>query len=101
VIHTTVLDDPEHYGGSACIFLMGDYCCALQAAGEAAGLHPWRFKPFFCILHPLDLDEHGRITLDAVRHMVDEPASCLREGEVEVDLREMFAEEIEYLTRDQ
>ena len=77
-IHTTVVDDPDHYGGSACVFLREDYRCALQVAGEAAGEHPWRFKPFYCVLHPLDLDERGRITLDDVELMVDEPASCLR-----------------------
>jgi hypothetical protein len=98
VIHTAVLDDREHYGGSACIFLRGDFRCALQAAGEAAGLHPWALKPFYCILHPLDLDKHGRITLDEVRHMVVEPASCLRPAGQPVALKELFEEELGYLT---
>lgn len=99
VVHTVVRDDPEHYGGSACIFLLDDYRCALQSAGESAGLHPWRFKPFYCILHPLDLDERGRITLDEVRFMVDEPASCLRRADEEVVLGELFSEEIAYLSK--
>ncbi len=98
VTHTRVVADPDHYGGSACVFLRGDHRCALQVAGEANGLHPWRFKPFYCVLHPLDLDDHGRITLDEVRFMVDEPASCLRRSEKPVVLRELFAEELEYLT---
>lgn len=98
VRHTVVVKDPDHYGGAACIFLRGDYRCALQAAGDAAGLHPWRFKPFYCILHPLDLDEQGRITLDAIRQMVDEPASCVRRSTEKVVLAELFKEEIHYLT---
>ncbi len=99
VTHTRVIRAPDHYGGSTCIFMRPDYKCALQVAGEAAGEHPWRFKPFYCILHPLDLDEHGRITLDEIRFMVDEPASCVRPAENAVVLRELFAEELEYLLR--
>ena len=99
VFHTAVLDDPEHYGGTACIFLMGDYRCALQAAGEAAGLHPWHFKPFYCVLHPLDLDGEGRITLDETHLLVDEPASCLVRGDEPVRLAELFEEELVYLSK--
>jgi hypothetical protein len=97
VTHTRVIRDPNHYGGSTCIFMRPDYKCALQVAGEAAGEHPWRFKPFYCILHPLDLDKHRRITLDEIRFMVDEPASCVRLTEGEVVLKQLFAEELEYL----
>jgi hypothetical protein len=97
VTHTRVIRDPNHYGGSACIFMRKDYKCALQVAGEAAGEHPWRFKPFYCVLHPLDLDQHGRITLDEIRFMVDEAASCVRPAEEEVTLSEFYAEELAYL----
>ncbi len=97
VLHTTVLDAPAHYGGSACIFMRPDYKCALQVAGEANGMHPWRFKPFYCILHPLDLDKHGRITLDETHLLVDEPASCLRLGKQEISLTTFFEEELRYL----
>jgi hypothetical protein len=100
VLHTTVVEDPSHYGGSACIFLLEDYRCALQAAGQAAGMHPWRLKPFYCVLHPLDLDEQGRITLDETGLLVVEPASCLRKGDKGVRLRDLFAEELEFLTKD-
>lgn len=98
VTHTRVVRAPTHYGGSACVFLRADYKCALQVAGEAAGQHAWRFKPFYCVLHPLELDDHGRITLDEIRFMVDEPASCLHAGTQGVGLRELFQEEIAYLT---
>lgn len=95
-VHSTVVTVTEHYGGTACVFLRSDSKCALQVAGEAAGLHPWHFKPFYCILHPLDLDEEGRITLDETRLLLDEPASCLRPAPEPVALLETFAEELRY-----
>jgi len=96
VHHTAVVDDPGHYGGSACIFLRPDFKCALQVAGETAGKHPWRFKPFYCILHPMELDEQGRFTLDETHLMVDEPASCLRQAGTPVLLSDLFTEELRY-----
>jgi hypothetical protein len=97
VVHSTVLPDRGHYGGTACLFLLEDYKCALQVAGQAAGLHPWRFKPFYCILHPLDLDEQGRITLDETYPLLAEEGSCLRPAPDMIPLTETFAEELSYL----
>ncbi len=97
VTHTTVLDNPDHYGGTACIFMREDHKCTLQVASEVNGDHPWRFKPFYCILHPLDLDEQGRITLDETKELVNEPASCVRKAEHKTPLIEIFSEELEYL----
>jgi hypothetical protein len=54
---STNLVDGPYPGGSTCVFLRPDYRCALQVAGEARGEHPWRFKPFYCALAPLDFDE--------------------------------------------
>lgn len=96
-LHSTVLPDPEHYGGTACIFLRKDHLCGLQVAAEAHGMHPWRFKPFYCILHPLDFDEEGRITLDETGAMLEEPGSCLRPSEHRAPLIETFAPELRYL----
>lgn len=96
VVHSTVLDSDWHYGGTACVFLRNDYKCALQAAADAAGLHPWRFKPFYCILHPLDLDDEGRITLDETDLLLDEEGSCLRPADHPIPLVETFAEELRY-----
>ena len=95
--HTTVLPDADHYGGTACIFLRDDYKCALQTAAVEGDLHPWRLKPFYCILHPLDLDEKGRITLDETDLMLNEPGSCLRPTEKSTPLVETFAKELAYL----
>ena len=96
-VHSTVLPAPDHYGETACIFLRTDHKCALQVAADAEGLHPWRFKPFYCILHPLDLDEQGRITLDETALMLEEEGSCLRPAETPIPLLETFAPELRYL----
>lgn len=96
-VHSSVLPADEHYGETACIFLRNDHKCALQAAADAEGLHPWRYKPFYCILHPLDIDELGRITLDETELMLDEPGSCLRPAEAPIPLLETFAPELRYL----
>ena len=96
-VHSTVIPDSEHYGETACIFLRRDYKCALQAAAGAAGMHAWRFKPFYCILHPLDLDEEGRITLDETHLMLSEPGSCLRPADHPIPLLETFEPELRYL----
>jgi hypothetical protein len=98
--HTQVVSDPEHYGGTTCIFLRTDYKCALQVAANAAQLHPWRFKPFYCILHPLDLATEGRITLDRTDLLLDEPGSCLRPAGTPIPLVETFEEELRYLLGD-
>jgi hypothetical protein len=95
---TQTIEDKEHYGGTACIFMREDYKCALQVASKAAGLHPWEFKPFYCILHPLELNDAGEISLDRTDFLVIEPASCLHNADMDIPLKELFAEELEYLS---
>jgi hypothetical protein len=95
--HTRVLPDDGHYGGTACIFLRPDYKCALQVAADQEGLQPWRFKPFYCILHPLDLDDNGDITLDETELLSLEPGSCLRRAQKPAPLIKTFANELRYL----
>lgn len=97
VVHSRVLPDPMHYGGTACVFLREDFKCALQVAGDTSGLHPWRFKPFYCVLHPLDLDQAGRITLDETELLLDEPGSCLRPADKPIPLTETFAPELRHI----
>ncbi len=101
VVHSMVLEAPDHYGGTACVFLRRDHKCALQVAANAAGQHPWHFKPFYCILHPLDLDEQGRITLDRVELLLDEPGSCLRPATKPIPLLVTFEEELRYFLGDE
>ena len=97
VLHSTVVPDEKHYGTTACIFLRRDHLCALQVAATEQGLHPWHWKPFYCILHPLDLDEQGRITLDETGLLLEEEGSCLRPAEAPVPLIDTFAPELRYL----
>jgi hypothetical protein len=97
VRHTTVIPNPEHYGGTSCIFLRADHKCALQVAAEEIGKHHWYFKPFYCILHPMELDQQGNLTIDDLHLMTVEPASCLQEADEEILLTELFQEEIKYL----
>ncbi len=101
VLHSVVVDAPAHYGGTACVFLRPDHKCALQVAADTAGLHPWQFKPFYCILHPLDLDEQGQITLDETELMLDEPGSCLRPASQLIPLLETFEPELRYFLGDE
>jgi Protein of unknown function (DUF3109) len=101
VRHSTVVDAPDHYGGTACVFLRNDHKCALQVASEASGHHSWLWKPFYCILHPLDLDEEGRITVDETDLMVTEEGSCLRPAPQPIPLLETFEEELRYFLGDQ
>jgi hypothetical protein len=100
VVHSAVLETPEHYGGTACVFLRSDHKCALQVAADAAGEQSWRFKPYYCILHPLDIDDEGRITLDTTEEMLGEEGSCLRPSEVETSLLETFEPELRHLLGD-
>jgi hypothetical protein len=96
VVHSSVLPSDWHYGATACVFLRRDFKCALQVASENAGHAPWHFKPFYCILHPLDLDEIGRITLDETDLLLAEPASCLRPADQSIPLVETFEPELSY-----
>jgi hypothetical protein len=48
-------------------------------------------------LHPLDLDENGRITLDKVENMVSEEGSCVRPAADPIPLIETFEPELRYL----
>jgi len=75
--NTRVIPDPTHPAGTTCIFLRPDRKCALQAAGIAAGEHPWRFKPFYCALHPLTFGGHV-LMLDSENQIYIDGGSCNR-----------------------
>ncbi|HEX7556930.1 MAG TPA: DUF3109 family protein [Leptolinea sp.] len=101
VVHSRVIESARHYGASACIFLKADNKCALQTAARKAGMHPWSLKPFYCILHPLDLDEKGRITLDDTGLLLDEPGSCVRPSKRLIPLVDTFEPELRFFLGDQ
>lgn len=97
VVHTRIVPNASHYGRTACVFLAEESKCALQVASEHLGKHRWFFKPFYCILHPLDLDKNGMITLDEKDLLLAEEASCLRPAIEKNSLLHIFEEELSYL----
>ncbi len=97
VIHSRVVENVQHHGGTACVFLRDDSKCALQVAAIASSQHPWRFKPFYCILQPLDFDRRGRITLDKTSILLKEKGSCLRASTHSTPLLITFEPELTYL----
>jgi hypothetical protein len=46
---------PKHFDQTACVFLLNDSRCGLQALGEMDGKHPWYYKPFSCWLLPIKI----------------------------------------------
>jgi hypothetical protein len=44
---------PTHFRQTACVFMLGDGRCGLQALSEQDGQHPWYYKPLLCWLHPI------------------------------------------------
>lgn len=99
VVPTTVLPNLAHYGGTECVFLRRDSRCALQAAAQAAGLDPWRWKPFHCIIHPLTFDGTGSITLAPDVELLAEEGSCFRPGTILKPIREWLSDELIFLQR--
>ena len=97
VIQTAVENRPDHYGGTACVFWRSDAKCALQVAGVENGLHPWKFKPYYCLLHPLDQDDQGRITLDETADLLAEQGSCVQPTDIITPLVDTFKDELLYL----
>ncbi len=99
VRHTRVLERPEHPLGTACVFwLPPEGHCALQRAAEEHGRHPWALKPFYCVLHPLDLDDEGRITLDDADLLLSTPGGCVRPAAAPRPPVEIFAAELAWLS---
>ncbi len=71
------VEDPPHPMGANCVFLRPDRKCGLQVASIAAGEHPWRFKPFYCALHPITFDE-GIVVLAEGNELYVDGGSCNR-----------------------
>jgi hypothetical protein len=101
VRHTRVLPRPEHPLGTACVFwLPPEGHCALQRVAESQGWHPWALKPFYCVLHPLDFDDEGRITLDDPATLRSTPGGCVRVAEEARPPVEVFAAELAWIQRE-
>ena len=51
------------FSDSACVFLLPDARCVLQALSAELGYHPWHFKPVSCWLHPLKVGSAPGVSL--------------------------------------
>ncbi|MBN2085442.1 MAG: hypothetical protein JW748_09470 [Anaerolineales bacterium] len=96
LIQTATLPNPAHYGGTECVFLKPDARCSLQTAAVAAGEHPWRWKPFHCIIHPITYED-GSFTIASDEELLAEEASCFRAGTAETRMYESLTEELDFL----
>ena len=94
---TALVKDDVDPCGERCIFLRQDRTCALQAAAIAAGEDPWRFKPFYCILHPLTFFR-GRLTMAEDDPLYFEGGGCQRSSCAEpVPYFRLFEPEVKYV----
>ena len=100
VIHSKVIERDMPFLRKTCVFLRPDHKCALQVASQKIGKHSWYLKPFYCILHPMDINQDGEITLDETKIIEEEPKSCLRVSDTYSAPIEIFEEELRYLLGD-
>jgi hypothetical protein len=100
VIHTRLVRRNRPFKRQTCIFLRTDHKCALQVASEKLGRHPWFLKPFYCVLHPIDLNDNGQVTLDHTKILLEEEKSCLRYSEQLNAPIDIFEDELRYLLGD-
>lgn len=96
VIPSAVVQNPAHYGGTECVFLRPDWLCSLQTAAHAAGMRPWRWKPFHCIIHPITI-EGGTFTIAPDGELLAEEGGCFRAGTCAGRMSNCLAEEIDFL----
>ena len=100
VVHSKIVRRDNPIARKTCVFLRNDHKCALQVASKLLGKHHWYLKPFYCILHPMDLSREGEITLDETHTLLVEEKSCLRySSEIQTPI-EIFEEELRYLLGD-
>jgi hypothetical protein len=100
VVHSRLVSRNLPFKRKTCIFLRTDHKCALQVASEQLGKHPWFLKPFYCVLHPLDLNDNGQVTLDHTKIILQEEKSCLRYSERLNSPIEIFEGELRFLLGD-
>lgn len=97
VVHTLVVSLVMKGHSEACVFLREDFKCSLQVAAESNAMHPWAWKPFYCIIHPLEISGDGSITIPDGRTLLAEKASCLRKSSRKHLLIDTLLPELEYL----
>ncbi len=101
VVHSKVVTRRKPFFRNTCIFQRKDHKCALQVASGEIGKEAWYLKPFYCVLHPMDINDGGEITLDETKLIVEEEKSCLRYSNTPLSPIEIFEEELRYLLGDQ
>jgi hypothetical protein len=98
---------PAHFPDAACVFLLNDGRCSLQALAMARGKHPWYYKPTPCWLHPIVLSDDA-VTVpdertDRLPDIEDEGFTtetfCGRTEPCGRPAREVLREEIDFLSR--
>ena len=98
---TNTVPDPTHPAGKTCIFLLpGSRYCALQSAGIATGEHPWRYKPFYCALHPLEIIG-GELKLADDNELYQEGGNCQRGSSTVIPLYQLFDVETKLVLGDE
>ena len=91
---TSVIEDLTHPAGQTCIFLRPDRLCALQKASIETGEHPWRYKPYYCALHPLVWEEKILVLAEGSEVYL-EGGSCNRPAPGEpIQLVDLFDDEL-------
>lgn len=101
VVHSRLVWKKQPFKRKTCIFLRSDHKCALQVASEKLKKHHWFLKPFYCILHPLELNEFDQISLDDTQVLMEEARSCLRKSQQLTAPIIIFEEELRYLLGNQ
>lgn len=77
-----------------CAFLDAAGRCVLQTAALHAGMHPWAFKPLFCVLYPIEI-AGGIVSFDNM--LQDEQSCCSVATAFDIPLYQACREEIVHL----
>jgi len=86
-IGTSVVNDK-------CVFLNAAGHCSMQLAAVAEGNHKWDWKPFYCVLYPIEVS--GKlVSFDPM--LQDEESCCTLKDAFDVPLFEGCRDELVYL----
>jgi Protein of unknown function (DUF3109) len=85
-VGTSVLNDK-------CVFLNSVGHCSLQSAAMGEGKHKWFWKPFYCVLFPIEVSDKI-VSFDPM--LQDEQSCCTLQDAFDVPLFEGCREELAY-----
>jgi len=96
-VGTQTIIDSDYMFGKSCIFLRKDWLCAIQLGSVNAGKHPWKYKPLYCVLHPLDFAD-GILTFKKYDPPENFERRCFGSDNAEpTALYKLFHQEIKFL----